>query len=95
MACCPKEDVGEEQEGENVPFSLIMNLKLTEPEVKLVELTLMSLVEGNTWCSLSPPSSFPGVCQSPTGKYIAQVFFWRRYSTAGDLTLSEECVRGQ
>lgn len=75
MACCPKEDVGEEQEGENVPFSLIMNLKLTEPEVKLVELTLMSLVEGNTWCSLSPPSSFPGVCQSPTGKYIAQVFF--------------------
>lgn len=51
MIWFPKGGV-EEEKGENV-FSFLMNVKLTEPKVKLMDLTLVFSVEGDTWCLCS------------------------------------------
>lgn len=83
MIWFPKGGV-EEEKGENV-FSFLMNVKLTEPKVKLVDLTLVFSVEGDTWCLCSlSKHAYPIFyflfysilfCQNPTEKHTAQAFF--------------------
>lgn len=96
MIWFPKGGV-EEEKGENV-FSFLMNVKLTEPKVKLIGLTLVFSVEGDTWCLCSlSKHAYPLFYSAriPLKSIPPRLSFRGRYYIPEALTSVQEFIRGQ